>query len=701
MTELLAAGDFLPHGWCFRWDKALLWLHVASDAIITLAYYSIPIVLLVFAKKRVDLQYKWMFVLFGLFILLCGTTHLMGIWNIWRPDYWLSGAVKALTALVSLVTAVLLWPLLPKALALPSPAHLQAANEELQKTLDSLRRAEGELRNLSWAVEYSSSMVLITNLNGEIEYCNPAFLDVTGYSRDEVIGQKPSLLKSGHTPEEVYSELWETLLSGKEWHGELLDRKKNGDLYWAMQFLAPVFDEQGRISHLVSVAHDISALKKSEEDIRRLAFYDPLTGLPNRALFRERLEQAMLRADREEQPFALLYLDLDRFKNINDTLGHFTGDQLLIAVGRRIKGMLREMDTVARLGGDEFAVILPDLARLEDAGMMARKIVESMGQPVKVDESELFVGASIGISFYPNDAIDMDRLVMLADSALYEAKKQGGNRFQFHADAKGGALTIARLQLETELRRAVERDELCVYYQPKMELASGRVAGVEALLRWRRNGEDLIPPGMFIAIAEETGLIVSIGEWVFRAVCRQLAAWRAAGTVWPVSVNLSARQFRDPELLQRLIAIQEETGVEAELLDMEITESAVMDNPEQSAEVLQALHDRGVSLSIDDFGTGYSSLAYLKRFPVNALKIDQSFVRDIASDANDAAIVRVVIELAHNLGLKVIAEGVETLEQQEFLQRQGCDMVQGFYYGRPVLPEELFCRFAGVPSAQQ
>jgi EAL domain-containing protein (putative c-di-GMP-specific phosphodiesterase class I) len=305
------------------------------------------------------------------------------------------------------------------------------------------------------------------------------------------------------------------------------------------------------------------------------------------------------------------------------------------------------------------------------------------------------VGASIGISFYPNDATDMDRLVMLADSALYQAKGQGGNRYAFHADAKGGALTIAHLQLEAELRNAVERDELCMYYQPKVELASGRIVGVEALLRWRHNGENLIPPGKFIPIAEETGLIVSIGEWVFRAVCRQLAAWRAAGMVWPVSINLSARQFRDPKLLQCLAAIQEETGVETGLLELEISENTVMDNPKHSAEVLRALHEHGLSLSIDDFGAGYSSLAYLKRFPMNALKIDQSLVSQIATDANDAAIVRVIITLAHNLGLKVIAEGVETVEQQEFLLRQGCDIVQGFYYGRPAPPEEFFHRFAG------
>ncbi|WP_221047458.1 putative bifunctional diguanylate cyclase/phosphodiesterase [Methylogaea oryzae] len=685
----LSSAEFMPHGFCYQWRSDLLSLHVVSDLLIVLSYYSIPFALLVFVRRRTDLAYRWVLHLFGLFIFLCGTTHLMSILTVWMPAYWLAGAIKVATAAVSLVTAVLIWPLLPKLLALPSPRQLLEANRELAKTLAAHEAVEQQLRKLSLALEYSSSMVVITDIHGNIEYCNPAFCRVTGYSAEELIGQKPSILKSGFTDDTVYRDLWAAIAGGGEWQGELLDRKKNGELYWALEYIAPIKDEQGRVSQYVAVSHDISELKNSEETIKRLAFYDPLTDLPNRALFRERLDQAMVWARRESGPFALLYLDLDRFKNINDTLGHMAGDRLLVAVGQRIRHLLREIDTVARLGGDEFAVILPNVGRPEEVGGVAEKIVSALNQPFQVDGYELFVSGSIGVAVYPSDATDMDRLIMLADSALYHAKDGGGNRFEFYSELSN-AVTLERLALEMDLRYALDRGELMVYYQPKVDLRSGDMVGSEALLRWRHPVHGLVAPDQFIPIAEETGLIVAIGEWVLRTVCRQIRRWCDQGRRFSVAINLSARQFRERELAAVISAALADEGLAPELLELEITESIVMHNAEQAAVILSGLKEQGLSVSIDDFGTGYSSLNYLKRFPVDALKIDRSFVRDIATDNDDARIVAAVVALAHSLGLRVIAEGVETAEQGEFLLSEGCDQAQGYFYGRPVPAEELF-----------
>ncbi len=350
----------------------------------------------------------------------------------------------------------------------------------------------------------------------------------------------------------------------------------------------------------------------------------------------------MVWARRESGPFALLYLDLDRFKNINDTLGHMAGDRLLVAVGQRIRHLLREIDTVARLGGDEFAVILPNVGRPEEVGGVAEKIVSALNQPFQVDGYELFVSGSIGVAVYPSDATDMDRLIMLADSALYHAKDGGGNRFEFYSELSN-AVTLERLALEMDLRYALDRGELMVYYQPKVDLRSGDMVGSEALLRWRHPVHGLVAPDQFIPIAEETGLIVAIGEWVLRTVCRQIRRWCDQGRRFSVAINLSARQFRERELAAVISAALADEGLAPELLELEITESIVMHNAEQAAVILSGLKEQGLSVSIDDFGTGYSSLNYLKRFPVDALKIDRSFVRDIATDNDDARIVAAVV----------------------------------------------------------
>ena len=687
-AEWFSSQGLMPHGYCFQWMPGLLWLHVASDALIAAAYFSIPFALLALVRKRSDLAYGHIVTLFGLFILLCGATHLMSIWTLWWPAYWLAGLLKLATALVSVGTAVLIWPILPKLLALPSPSELLKVNQELAEALDKYKAAANDLKKFSLAVEHSSSMVVVTDTSGVIEYCNPAFCAVTGYGKDEVVGKKTSLLRSGYTPQETYENLWRRIGSGQPWHGEFIDRKKNGEAYWCLEYIAPIKDEAGAIIHYVAVSHDISELKNSQETIRRLAFYDPLTALPNRTLFNERIGQTLSHAKRNNTLFALMYVDLDRFKNINDTLGHFVGDKLLILVGQRLRKHLREEDVVARLGGDEFAIVLNDIHQVEAVAAIAENLSRAMNQPFKVDGFELFSTASIGISVYPTDHCEIDQLTRMADTALYSAKDKGRNKFEFYSELSNH-LSVERLTLEMDLRYAVQRGELMVYYQPKFSLADERVVGLEALLRWNHPRYHTIPPCQFIPVAEETGLIIQLGEWVLREVCLQINRWKDLGVDWPVAVNLSARQLREGSLFEHLDALLAETGVDPARLEFEITESMIMGNPEKALGILHALKKRGLGLAVDDFGTGYSSLSYLKRFPVDTLKIDMSFVRDIASDNDSACIVKAVISLAHSLGLKVIAEGVESGEQAQYLREKGCDEAQGYFYGHPLPAGEL------------
>ncbi len=688
--QLFSSSNFMPHGACYLWQPWLLWLHVVSDAVIVLAYFSIPFALFQFVRKRTDFKFPWIISLFGLFILLCGMTHLLGIWTVWQPAYWVSGLIKGATAIVSATTAVLVWPLLPKLLALPSPTQLIEVNKELAHSVDNYQKAVNELRKFSLAVEFSSTMVLISGKNGEVEYCNPAYSKFTGFSKDELLSDGASLHQLWCADKGVGADIWQTVSAGKHWHGEYRDRRKNGETYWRMESVAPVQDDSGDVINFVSVSHDISERKQSEDTIRRLAFFDPLTGLPNRSLFKERIEQAKLQSDRNQTGFALLYLDLDRFKNINDSLGHPIGDSLLVAVGERIQRRVRATDTVARLGGDEFAVIANSLDKPEQASNVANKIIGAIGEVFIIGSNELVISTSIGISLYPQDADEIEKLIIRADSAMYKSKDLGRNQFQFCSGGNDIKL-MDRLALETQLRHAIERDELCLHYQPKIDLETGQINSVEALLRWQHSERGLVPPSDFIPLAEESGLIVPIGEWVFKVVCEQIKLWDAGGDErnLSVAVNLSGRQFREDDLVGKIENIVDQAGVQADRLEIEITESTIIDNPDQAIQTLTALRSKGFRLSIDDFGTGYSSLGYLKRFPLTTLKIDRSFVRDLVSESDDARIVTAVIGLAHGLGLRVVAEGVENLEQLEFLSRHQCDEVQGFYFSKPITSEEL------------
>jgi len=455
-------------------------------------------------------------------------------------------------------------------------------------------------------------------------------------------------------------------------------------------------DAQGHALHLAGAVHDITRHKDAEEQIRRLAYYDPLTGLPNRLLFTEQLEKAIQHATRHDSQLAIMFVDLDNFKRVNDTLGHGAGDELLRAVSARLTGCLRSHDSVtrnpsdnglssiARLGGDEFIVLLGDLQSAQNAAGIARRLVAALAEPVTVQGKEIFVGGSVGVAMYPADGSDADTLLMNADTAMYRAKEAGRGGFQFY-DRSMNARALDRLMMESMLRRALERNEFVLHYQPRVDVATGRIVGAEALIRWMHPERGLVAPGEFIPLVEDSGLVIPIGEWAIDAACRQNAAWQAAGLpTIPVAVNLAATHLRERRLPSLVARAIQQHDLDPGSLEIEVTESILLADPELSIEIATRLDEMGVRLSIDDFGTGYSSLSYLKRLPINALKIDRSFVRDLGTDPDDEAIVTAIVAMAHGLKLKVVAEGVETESQLAFLRGRGCDEYQGFLMSRAV-----------------
>ncbi len=549
------------------------------------------------------------------------------------------------------------------------------------------KRQEEELRLAAKVFDTSNEAFLVTDADNNIRSVNRAFCETTGYSAEEVLGRNPRLLSSGHHDKTFYRQMWEALNSQGYWQGEIYDRRKSGEIYPKWTRINVVKDDQGRVVNHVAVFSDISDRKALEERLQFLAQHDHLTGLPNRNLLRLRLEQAvesaMERGAGGINPVALLLLDLDHFKTINDSLGHHAGDQLLRTVVKRLKNILRESSTLCRQGGDEFLIVLPQAQDLARVSRAAETVLAALATPFEVDGHPLSITGSIGISLAPDDGSDFDTLLKKADTALVHAKQSGRNAYRFFTEAMNVS-TLERLTLQQRLHQALERQELVLYYQPQLDLASGRVVGVEALLRWR-TPEGLVPPGKFIPLAEETGLIVPMGAWVIQEACRQARTWLDAGLPpMTMAVNLSALQFHRDNLLITVGDALSAASLPAASLELELTESILIQDAEATLATLKAMNAMGVLLSIDDFGTGYSSLAYLKRFTVDKLKIDQSFVRDITSDGDSAAIVRAVVQMASSLKLKTIAEGVETESQAAALRATGCDEVQGYLYARPM-----------------
>lgn len=765
--------------------------------------------------------------MFSAFILACGTTHLISIMLIWVPLYWLDASLKALTALISVTTSILLIRLIPQALTFPSHQQLEAeisvrtkmqlelqekesmlsglskqltslikaipdailfkdgdgrlliandhakqlfklenqdwqgktfmqlaceqpeilekhlpffSNDEavwksghltlfeypfpsaegilteievrkvpifkedgqrkgmviIGRDISLIKRAENELRIAETAIE-SQEGILITDENNIIQRVNRAFTRLTGYQPDEVIGKKPSILKSGRHDPAFYSNMWSTLHREKVWQGEVWDKRKSGEIYPKWLTLNVVTAPDGRITNYIAAFTDLSEHKEAQEAIHRLAYYDPLTNLPNRRLLQDRLQHALKESLRSHKFGALLMIDVDHFKIINDTMGHHAGDQLLVEMASRLKACVRLSDTVARLGGDEFLILLDNLGDKEvraaaNAEEVAQKILNTISLPILIGDKDHLNSISIGISLFNENTQSIDEALRCADAALYQAKDAGRNTLRFY-DPDMQALLESRMLLEFDLRHALEQNQLRLHYQAQID-KNGNFFGAEVLLRWKHPSKGLIPPSVFIPLAEESGLIMPIGKWVLQEVCGQLKAWNDNPHLRDLhlAVNVSAQQFRQSDFVAQICEILTATGANSAKLKLELTESLVLHNVAETIEKMQTLKSHGVRFSMDDFGTGYSSLSNLKKLPLSQLKIDQSFVRDITNDPHDAVIAQTIIGMGHNLELSVIAEGVETEQQRQCLQAIGCDAYQGYLFSKP-LPLQEFEQF--------
>lgn len=826
-----ALNTLLPHGYCIKWTPELLWLYVVSDGLIALAYYSIPFALAYFAWKRKDLHFRSIFLLFAAFILACGTTHLFGIVVLWNPIYWVDASMKAVTAVISVITAIALVYLIPQALKLPSPAQLAkevndkleayeklkaaqsslvdmtklveaeyAKNEaltNLKATLDAIpdmlfeldiegkyhsvhspkselipvstyelvgknihevlpnqaaltikkalleadingysrgeqieldvplgkrwfelsvakksllgdvnqrfvvlsrditerKLNESELRIAAIAIEAQEG-IIVTDSQTKILRVNKAFTEITGYTAEDSVGEKPSFLSSGKHDEAFYKIMWNTILHKGSWEGEIWNRRKNGEIYPERLVITAVKNKEGHILNYVATLSDITESKAASDQIKNLAFYDPLTQLPNRRLLLDRLKQAIVSCDHNAEYGAVLFLDIDHFKVLNDTLGHNTGDMLLKLMADRLKTCVREADTVARIGGDEFVILIEDLGIDEIkaasiAETLGNTILSLVGQTFKLDSYVHTASVSIGVTLFNSPETSEEDVLKQADIAMYQAKDSGRNAIRMF-DINMQEAIASRVQLERELRFALELNQFELYYQVQVD-HNKIFVGAEALIRWVHPERGVVSPTEFIPLAEETGLILPIGKWVLETACIQLKTWQKKKHTrdLSISVNVSAKQFNQSNFVAEIAGIVKDSAIDPAFLKLELTESMLQDDVDLMIQKMMALREIGVRFELDDFGTGYSSLQYLKQLPLHQLKIDQSFIRDIETDSNDKALVKTIIAMAHSLDLKSIAEGVENEQQRQFLMDHGCDHFQGYLFGRP-MPINMF-----------
>jgi len=571
---------------------------------------------------------------------------------------------------------------------------------DLEKEIDNHKLTADSLRKLSQAIEQSPVSVMITDLNGDIEYVNPEFSRVTGYAAAEVKGKNPRFLKSGHTPPSQFTNMWNSITTGQSWSGELYNKKKNGDLFWENVTISPIKSKDGQSTHYLAIKEDISIRKEYEERLMYQASYDKLTDLPNRSLAFDRLKQALANAIRDKERLAVMYIDFDHFKNINDTLGHYAGDSFLKSMAERLKGIVRDVDTVARLGGDEFMLILTSthhksgeipLSEYRDQiQQKAAEILHKVAKPCLIEDMEFSVTASIGIAIFPEDGDDPHILLKNADTAMYRGKRKGRNTFEEFTPEMSDKI-VKRVEIESKLRRAIEDGRFYLKYQSLVNTRSMHLEGAEALIRWEDEELGIIAPEIFIPFAEESGAIVDIGRWVIDRVCQDVKGLRADkdNKDFYIAINLSGRQFRGKGIARQISDTLSKYDLNGDSLELEITERLLMKDVPEVLTTLNQFKEMGIKLSIDDFGTGYSSLSYLKRFPFDVLKIDKAFVQDIGVDPDDAALCEAIISMAHSLGLSVIGEGVENEEQFEFLRSRGAEIVQGYYVSKPMRYDEF------------
>jgi len=571
------------------------------------------------------------------------------------------------------------------------PLHIESVIAHRQLELDK-KQSEKQLLLAQQVFDTTSEGIMVVDRNEKIISVNPAFSSITGYAKEEVLGHTPTLFKSGKHDHNFYKKMWHDLETQGQWAGEIWNRNKKGEIYPEWLSISVLKDGKGNVEQYVSIFSDISQHKKNEELIEYQANYDALTGLPNRNLFNDRLETALKTAQREKNNIALLFLDLDRFKWVNDTMGHRAGDLLLKEVAERLSSSLRDSDSISRLGGDEFTIILPNLENGLDAELIAENILTKLALPFQLEEHEIYITVSIGITIYPIDGDDVETLYRNADNAMYAAKDAGRNQFSFFT-TKMQHLAEQRLKLLNELRQAIVNQEFELYYQPVMNVNTNSLHGAEALIRWNHPQRGVVSPVEFISLAEETGLIKPIGDWVFEQAFSQIEQWNNAGYDLHIAVNKSSKQFNSNESISEFYKKMERQGVRPNQLAIEITETVLMSDNDGVLDLLNAYRQAGISISLDDFGTGYSSLSYLRNFPFNVLKIDRSFVSDIERDEEDKVLVEAIILMGHKLGLKVVAEGVETPEQRDFLKKNNCDFLQGYLYSPPIPAAEFEQRF--------
>ena len=576
---------------------------------------------------------------------------------------------------------------------------------DLEDEVGSHKLTAESLNKLSQAIEQSPVSVMITDLQGSIEYVNPQFCKITGYTAEELKGQNPRILKSGHTPEVQYKNMWNAITSGHSWSGELYNKKKNGDLFWENITVSPIKNKENKITHYLAIKEDISLRKDYEERLLYQASYDKLTDLPNRTLAYDRIQQAIANAIREQKHIALLYMDFDHFKNINDTLGHGAGDEFLKYMAGRLKGCVRDFDTVARLGGDEFLIMLVEIDETRDDKKVSfedivkyktEEILNRVSKPCVVQDMEFSVTASVGIAIFPEDGDDPHVLLRNADTAMYRSKRKGRNTYEAFTPEMGDVV-MKRVEIDSKLRRALENGDFYLNYQALMDAESGAVVGAEALIRWDDEQLGEVSPDEFVPLAEESGLIVDIGNWVFETALADVKKWRENSDHedFYIAINLSSRQFRGKDIVKTISDYLDKYDLPGDSLELEITERLLMKDVPHVVSILNQFKEMNIRLSIDDFGTGYSSLSYLKRFPFDVLKIDKTFISDIGEDPDDTALCDAIIAMAHSLGLSVVGEGVENKMQFDFLHQRGVETIQGYFVSKPMMQDE-FLKFIAI-----
>jgi len=550
-------------------------------------------------------------------------------------------------------------------------------------------RIERRLLQIGEVFENSTEGILITDLNGKAIEANRAFESITGYTREEIIGNSTAILKSGRHDQAFYDKMWNAIIMDGFWQGEIYNRRKNGEVYPEFLTISQARDKSGKPISYIAMFSDLTSVKRSQEMMENLMHHDMITALPNRLLFTARLEHSVERAKRDDAKLAVLFIDIDRFKNINDTFGHAAGDEFLKSVSERFKDAVRKKDTLSRMGGDEFALLIDDMKNTDDASSVAQKLLACFEKPFVIGDKEIYASASIGIAVFPYDANDAEGLVKNADSAMFKIKESGKNGYEFYT-AELTKRATERMTLENSLRKALDNEQFILKYQPKMELGESKIVGVEALIRWKHPEIGEISPLKFIPLAEETGLILPIGEWVVYESCRQAREWADMGVITgSIAINIAALQMTRSDIASIIKKAIAHHQIDPSLIEIELTESFLMSHDEKVLRSLEELRRMGVKIAIDDFGTGYSSLSYLKRLPVDTIKIDRSFVKDIPHDSDDMAIASAILAMAKSLGLGVIAEGIETYKQKDFLTANGCTYGQGFLFSKPVDPIKL------------